>query len=302
MTVASMRALAISSAALLATSMAAVAQQQEPSGTQPQVAERCLADLTQFARQTNEEGFWITGWGGPGVVGAPPATTGVGAFPRDAATGAFEADSTAPEADPGAPVDQTMTGAIPGSPWGPAGVTGSPRDEMQVLYSAAVVLGRQGKQDGCEYLLAELQGTYQTYVTRLQDAGVDPAEVTSWRQERIALAQPVSELPESAVLTVDDLTGTDVRNAADEYLGSVADVIFDRVTGDIRYIVVARGGFLGIGEDHVPVPWERFSMAEGLNTLVLHVTEEEIGQAPSTAAGNLGPGTRYTNVDEFWGS
>lgn len=43
---------------------------------------------------------------------------------------------------------------------------------------------------------------------------------------------------------VDDVRGTAVYGSNDEKLGKVDDVIFDHVTGDIRYVVIDTGGWL----------------------------------------------------------
>lgn len=264
--------------------------QTAQAGTQPQVAEQCLADLTAFSQRLDQEQWWITGWGGVGGLG------GAGRVPP-------EGPAVRPGNEPIAPA--TGVGVSAGSPWGVTlGAMQSPRNEIRVLYLAARVLANQGKQDGCEYVLAELRNTYEGYARQLTEAGIDPARITDWRQEQIALAEPVEKLQATAGLTVDDLTGTDVRTRGDESLGSVADVVFDSRTGDLRYVIVARGGFLGIGEDHVPVPWEQFLMAPGLNTLVLDVPVAAMETAPSLEENAVfdpeanPEGARA--VEEFW--
>lgn len=106
-------------------------------------------------------------------------------------------------------------------------------------------------------------------------------------------------------LNLDDLTGTDVRNLADESLGSVSDIIVDPVTGQIAYAVVARGGFLGIGEDYVAVPWQQFRATPGLNTLVLNVTENAFAEAPTVdpdAFGDAGQLQQQNQlINDYWG-
>lgn len=265
---------------------------QTSQANETQVAEQCLEDLAAFSQRLNQEQWWITGWGGVGGWGWGPGGVPPGG----------------PAVQPGTaePVDPATGVAAPGTaPWGvPLGVMQSPRDEIRVLYLAANVLASQGKQDGCDYLLAELRDTYENYARQLTEAGVDPAQITSWRQEQIALAEPVEEL-QTEGLTVDDLTGTDVRTRDDESLGSVADVVFDHRSGQLRYVVVSRGGFLGMGEDLVPVPWEHLRMAPGLNTLVLDVPVATMETAPALDEnGFFDPdadpeGARV--VEEFWG-
>lgn len=266
--------------------------------TQQQVAQQCLENLTAFAQRMDQDQFWLSGWGTAWGYGSGTATTGVppAGVADPAATGA-----TAPAPGVGGPMGADPWAAAGGPLYG----VQSPRNQIEVLYGAAYVLAQQGKQDGCEYVLAELTNTYEQYTARLQEAGIDPAEVTSWRQEKIALAQPVQEVQGMSRFTIDDVTGTDVRNLQDEHLGSVSDVILDPKTGAITYAIVARGGFLGIGREHVAVPWNQFRATPGLNTLVLNVAEEAMQNAPTVDPDSFADPTTVTRqneqVDQYWG-
>jgi sporulation protein YlmC with PRC-barrel domain len=285
-------ALALSTALVAPHQGLAQVEQQTQRSTAPanqqQVAEQCMQDLRSFSQRIEEDPMWVTGWGsrwGYGV-GSPART--------DPATGI--AATGAPPADAGA-----MT-----SPWGAAGNTfhgaQSPRAQIETLYRAAHVLAARGDQEGCQYVLSELETVYDDYTSRLERAGVEAGEVTTWRQERMLAAQPVSEVRGQVRLTVDDVTGTDVRNLQDEHLGSVSDVIIDDNAGEIAYAVVARGGFLGIGEDHVAVPWQEFRLAPGLNTLVLDVPEQTIAEAPSVDPNTFGglASDQDREIETYW--
>lgn len=256
------------------------AQQEDPAmGTGT-----CQTALTNFSQQLGDDRFWVTGWGnrwGTGTV----APTGTGTV---APTG-------------------TGTLAETPSPWtGVAGSIRSPRAQIRQLYGAAQVLAYQGNNEGCVYLVDVLSATYDNYVARLRDAGVQPEGVSGWRQEQLALAQPVTDLSEMGRLNVDDITGTDVRNLEDESLGSVSDLVIDPASGRLTYAVVARGGFLGFGEDYIAVPWERFRATPGLNTLVLDMSAEDLQGAPSIDPESFGDPSSYAQqdqrVDQFWNS
>jgi sporulation protein YlmC with PRC-barrel domain len=273
---------------LLATALVAppALAQETQTNTTPQPAESqdaaantnasstaCYDQIDSFTQQMNREGFWVTGWGNR--YGTQP----------DAAANAQ---------------DTAM------APW--SGVSAdirSPRAQIRELYGAAQVLAYQGDVEGCQYLLSVLQNTYSGYTTQLGEAGVQPEAISGWRQERIALAEPVTEMSGVGRMNLDDLTGTDVRNLEDESLGSVSDIIVDPATGEIDYAVVARGGFLGIGEDYVAVPWQQFRATAGLNTLVLNTTENAFAEAPTVdpdAFGDAGQ-LRQQNqmINDYWG-
>lgn len=277
-----------------------MAQEQEASSMQQSVAEKCLADLRDTVVRIQEDEYWISGWGsrwGYGV-GAPAATA--------PAPGAAAPAGTAPATGTAAPADPALADGTMGSPWRTDAATigmMSPRFQVSALYSAANVLAHRGDEEGCQYVLSELNTVYEDHVSQLREAGVEPGEVTTWRQEQIALAQPVSEMPRQ-FLSADNLSGMSVRNLQDERLGSVDDVILSKETGAISHLVVEYGGFLGIGTNHVLVPWEAFSATPGLNVLVLNVTEEELQNAPEVDPDRFSDAEVFAGLseeaDSYW--
>ena len=59
------------------------------------------------------------------------------------------------------------------------------------------------------------------------------------------------------LIAADQVEGTYIYNPAGDNLGSVQDVMIDKISGKIAYAVVGFGGFLGIGDRHYPLPWEK---------------------------------------------
>ncbi len=270
-----------------AATLPALAQQDAPEQPEAQqeaedaqVARECLDELQATAEALAQEGYWVTGWGqrwGWGGLGQP----GMAAHPDDVpppTTGAIPEDEAATPEAPAAPAAP----ATGGDPWGLGPMQGmaSPRHQIGALFSAANVLAYQGDQEGCQYVLARLQTTAESHLEELREMGVQPDEVVDWRREAMAGAVPLPQL-ETAGIQLDDLTGTDVRNPQDEYLGSVSDIVLDAEDGTPEYVVVARGGFLGIGEDNILVPWQDLAAAPQLNTLILDISEAEFEQAPA---------------------
>ena len=54
----------------------------------------------------------------------------------------------------------------------------------------------------------------------------------------------------------DKVEGTAVYGANDTKIGSIERVMIDKTTGRVSYAVLSFGGFLGIGDDHYPLPWQ----------------------------------------------
>ncbi|SDF49182.1 PRC-barrel domain-containing protein [Limimonas halophila] len=75
------------------------------------------------------------------------------------------------------------------------------------------------------------------------------------------------------------LIGADVVGSAGRSLGTVADVIFQS-NGRPESLVVATGGFLGIGEKHAVVPWTPERMRMQGPYLVTNLARAHLRAAP----------------------
>jgi hypothetical protein len=76
--------------------------------------------------------------------------------------------------------------------------------------------------------------------------------------------------------------GKDVRSAADEDMGRIADVIVDR-GGQVRAAVIDFGGFLGVGSRKIAVAWNalRFpANAKKGERIALELTRDQVRAAP----------------------
>src|SRR6266700_6481348 len=54
----------------------------------------------------------------------------------------------------------------------------------------------------------------------------------------------------------DKVEGTAVYGADSQKIGTIERVMIDKVSGRVSYAVLSFGGFLGIGDDHYPLPWQ----------------------------------------------
>lgn len=61
------------------------------------------------------------------------------------------------------------------------------------------------------------------------------------------------------LLGTTSLIGDDVYDAAGRFLGEIEEILIDARTGCVRHMVLALGGFLGIGRKRLAVPWRAFS-------------------------------------------
>jgi sporulation protein YlmC with PRC-barrel domain len=67
-----------------------------------------------------------------------------------------------------------------------------------------------------------------------------------------------SSIPSGNLIAAADVKGTNVYDLAGEEIGSVDDVMIDKITGRAVYVVMSFGGFLSTGENYrslISLPW-----------------------------------------------
>ena len=98
------------------------------------------------------------------------------------------------------------------------------------------------------------------------------------------------------LIAADKVEGTAVYNAAGENIGKVENVMIDKLTGKVAYAVMSFGGFLGIGDQHHPLPWSMLKYDTGLGGYAVNLDKKVLEGAPS-----YGPNDRIDWNDERWG-
>jgi hypothetical protein len=87
------------------------------------------------------------------------------------------------------------------------------------------------------------------------------------------------------LIASDKVEGTKVRRPNGETLGEIMRVMIDKKSGQVAYAVMSFGGFLGIGSDFYPLPWDRLKYNPRLDAYELDITEEQLRKAPKFAKG-----------------
>lgn len=78
----------------------------------------------------------------------------------------------------------------------------------------------------------------------------------------------------------DKVEGTLVYRSDGTKIGKVDRVMINKVSGEVAYVVMSFGGFMGIGEDYYPLPWDELVYNEELDGYEVNVTEEQLKGAP----------------------
>ena len=103
----------------------------------------------------------------------------------------------------------------------------------------------------------------------------------------------------------DKVQGTAVFDADGNKVGSIERVMIEKTSGRVSYAVLSFGGFLGIGDDHYPLPWPSLKYNVELGGYQTMVTVDQIKGAPSVASGgewNWSDKTRTKGLDDYYGA
>ena len=85
------------------------------------------------------------------------------------------------------------------------------------------------------------------------------------------------------VISSDRVEGTDVYNDSGDKLGSIDDLMIDKHSGQVRYAVLEFGGFLGMGTDRYPLPWDMLKYDTSKDGYVVPLDKDRLQGAPSYA-------------------
>lgn len=83
-----------------------------------------------------------------------------------------------------------------------------------------------------------------------------------------------------ALIASDKVEGTSVYGADGKRIGSIQRILLEKRGGKVAYAVLSFGGFLGIGDDYYPLPWEKLTYDEQLDGYRIDLTKEQITGAP----------------------
>lgn len=83
-----------------------------------------------------------------------------------------------------------------------------------------------------------------------------------------------------SVVKTDNVIGRDVTNSANEDLGEIKEVMLDKATGRVAYIVLETGTFLGLGGKLFALPWNSIRYDASKSKFILNVDKEKLKKAP----------------------
>ena len=102
---------------------------------------------------------------------------------------------------------------------------------------------------------------------------------------RAGTANETSTESPHRLIASDRVEGTAVYDRQGEKLGRIENFMVDKVSGRSEYAVMSFGGFLGIGDDHYPIPWSKLTYEPEQGGYVVDLDREKLKDGPKFRAG-----------------
>jgi hypothetical protein len=102
------------------------------------------------------------------------------------------------------------------------------------------------------------------------------------------------------LIASDKESGKAIYGAEDKKIGSIEHVMIDKSTGEIAYAVLSFGGFMGIGNDHYPVPWKLLRYDSELGGYRSDISGNRLKGAPKHGSELYDWSARRAELDDYY--
>jgi hypothetical protein len=89
------------------------------------------------------------------------------------------------------------------------------------------------------------------------------------------------------IIAADKVEGTPVYNMAGEKVGSIRNIMIDKLSGNVVYATMGFGGVLGMGQKYHALPWNVLTYNTDLGGYQLDVEREKLEQGPAATEEEL---------------
>ncbi len=91
----------------------------------------------------------------------------------------------------------------------------------------------------------------------------------------------MNDMSSASMVSSQDVNGTTVYGADGNDIGHIDHLMIDKKSGNVAYAVMGFGGFLGLGEEHHPVPWNALRYDTQRDGFITDITESQLQGAPT---------------------
>ena len=96
----------------------------------------------------------------------------------------------------------------------------------------------------------------------------------------MATAATIDKKETTSLIGSDKVEGTAVYGADHKKIGKLERVMIDKLSGKVAYAILSFGGFMGMGEDHYPMPWATLKYDTNLGGYLVNLTKDQLEKAP----------------------
>jgi PRC-barrel domain len=109
----------------------------------------------------------------------------------------------------------------------------------------------------------------------------------------------------SRLISSEKVTGTSVENTNGDNLGSINEIMIDKISGKVGYAVLKYGSFMGMGGKLFALPWDMLKYDTSRDAYIVGIPVERLKGAPSYDEGtepNWGDPQYAKDVHDYYGS
>ncbi len=92
--------------------------------------------------------------------------------------------------------------------------------------------------------------------------------------------EAAASITSGSLIAAEKVEGTNVYNVAGDKLGSVEEIMIDKVSGRAIYAVTSFGGFLGMGDRRHPLPWSTLKYDTQKGGYLVNLDKAKLEAAP----------------------
>lgn len=89
-----------------------------------------------------------------------------------------------------------------------------------------------------------------------------------------------------SIVQTEEVIGVNVKNTKGENLGEIEEIMLDKVNGNVHYVVLSFGGFLGMGDKLFALPWKILHYDKEQECFIINVEKENLKNAPGFSRDN----------------
>lgn len=118
-------------------------------------------------------------------------------------------------------------------------------------------------------------------------------------------ASAIASAQAHTLIESDRVEGTTVYSPDGTNIGSIKRLMIEKVSGQIAYVVMSFGGFLGLGSEEFTIPWSKLKYDTHLGGYRTDITEEQVRGSPTfyrDQAYDWTDRNRERELHDYWGA